>query len=91
MVQKESLDEMLQIQPVSYDGNKYGLGWYLYGPPPNENLVIGHSGGQTGCTSQLMIVPRTGTVVAVLSNTSGTYRDIASFASNLIALSESKN
>jgi CubicO group peptidase (beta-lactamase class C family) len=89
LIQQESLDEMLQIQPVTYDGNKYGLGWYLYGPPPNENLVIGHSGGQTGCTSQLMIVPRSRTVVVVLSNTSGTYPEIAGFASSLIGFSES--
>ena len=90
LIKKESLDKMLKIQPVEYDGNKYGLGWFLYGPPPNENLVIGHSGGQTGCTSQLMIIPKTSTVVVVLSNTSGTYPDIATFASKLIGFSESK-
>jgi len=89
LIKKESLDTMLEVQPVAYDGNKYGLGWFLYGPPPYENLVIGHSGGQTGCTSQLMIVPKTKTVVAVLSNTSGTYPDIATFASKLIGYSES--
>lgn len=89
LVSQEHLDNMLEIQPVEYEGNKYGLGWYLYGPPPNEDLVIGHSGGQTGCTSQLMIVPKTKTVVVVLSNTSGNYPDIANFASNLISYSES--
>ena len=90
LISKESLDTMLQIQPVEYDGNKYGLGWYMYGPPPNENLVIGHSGGQTGCSSQLMIIPKSNTVVIVLSNTSGTYPDIVTFASNLIGFSESR-
>lgn len=90
LISQKSLDKMLEIQPVKYDGNKYGLGWYLYGPPPNENLVIGHGGGQTGCTSQLMIVPRSKTVVVVLSNTSGNYPDIATFASNLIGYSERK-
>ena len=89
LIKMSTLDTMLQIQPVEYDGNKYGLGWFLYGPPPNDNLVIGHSGGQTGCTSQLMIVPKTKTVVVVLSNTSGNYPDIATFSSNLIGLSES--
>lgn len=87
-IKKETLDIMIQTEPVEYDGNKYGLGWYLYGPAPNENLVIGHSGGQTGCTSQLMIVPKTKTVVVVLSNTSGNYPDIATFASKLIGYSE---
>jgi CubicO group peptidase (beta-lactamase class C family) len=89
LITQKSLESMLDIQPVTYDGNKYGLGWFLYGPPTHENLVIGHSGGQTGCTSQLMIVPRSKTVVVVLSNTSGTYPDIATFASNLISWSES--
>lgn len=88
LISKESLADMLKTQPVAYDGNKYGLGWFLYGPPPNENLVFGHGGGQTGCTSQLMIVPQTQTVVVVLSNTSGKYPDIATFASNLIGYSE---
>ncbi|NER11448.1 CubicO group peptidase, beta-lactamase class C family [Muriicola jejuensis] len=88
LISQESLEAMLEIQPVEYKGNKYGLGWYLYGPPPNENLVIGHSGGQTGCTSQLMIIPKSETVVVVLSNTSGTYPDIATFASKLIGFSE---
>lgn len=84
----ESLDKMIQAEPLEYDGNKYGLGWFLYGPPPHENLVIGHSGGQTGCSSQLMIIPKTKTVVVVLSNTSGNYPDIATFASNLIGYAE---
>jgi CubicO group peptidase (beta-lactamase class C family) len=90
LINKESLDTMLKKQPVEYDGNKYGLGWFLYGPPPNENIVIGHSGGQTGCTSQLMMVPQTKTVAVVLSNTSGNYPDIATFAINLISHSESE-
>jgi CubicO group peptidase (beta-lactamase class C family) len=88
-VKRESLDEMLKFQPVEYDGNKYGLGWFLYGQPPNENLVIGHSGGQTGCTSQLMIIPKSNTVVVALSNTSGTYRDVVTFVSKLIRYAES--
>ncbi|MCI4647968.1 serine hydrolase domain-containing protein [Phaeodactylibacter sp.] len=90
LIAQKSLDQMLEVQPVEYDGNKYGLGWFLYGPPPNENLVIGHSGGQTGCTSQLMIIPKSQTVIVVLSNTSGNYPDIATFAIDLTAYSEKK-
>lgn len=89
-IKKETLDIMIKAEPVEYDGNKYGLGWYLYGPAPNENLVIGHSGGQTGCTSQLMIIPKTKTVVVVQSNTSGNYPNIANFASDLIGYSEKR-
>ncbi|MBR9922804.1 MAG: beta-lactamase family protein [Bacteroidetes bacterium] len=87
-IREQTLDQMIQTESVEYDGNKYGLGWFLYGPPPYENLVIGHSGGQTGCTSQLMIVPKTKTVIVVLSNTSGNYPDIAGFAVDLTAYSE---
>ncbi|WP_088341919.1 serine hydrolase domain-containing protein [Robiginitalea sediminis] len=88
LLKPETLELMIRPQPVAYEGNKYGLGWYLYGPPPNEHLVIGHSGGQTGCTSQLMLVPKTKTAVVVLSNTSGNYPEIAGFASQLIGFSE---
>jgi len=90
-IKSETLDTMALAEQVEYDGNKYGLGWFLYGPAPYENLVIGHSGGQTGCTSQLMIVPKTKTVLVVLSNTSGNYQDIATFAINLLAYSEKEN
>lgn len=88
LIPLEVLEKMTQPQPVEYDGNKYSLGWFLYGPEPIENVVIGHSGGQTGCTSQLMIVPKSKTVVVVLSNTSGNYPQIATYASNLISFSE---
>ncbi len=84
----ETFRMMLESQPVEFKGNKYGLGWYFYGPAPNENVVIGHEGGQIGCTGQLMIIPKTKTVVVVLSNTSGTYRDIATFAGSLVRISE---
>ncbi len=89
-ISQETLEIMIEPEPVEYDGNKYSLGWFLYGPEPYENLVIGHSGGQTGCTSQLMIVPKSKTVLVVLSNTSGNYPDVATFAINLTAYSEKK-
>lgn len=88
LISEASLNTMIQAEDLEYDGNKYALGWSLYGPPPYENLVIGHSGGQTGCTSQIMIVPKSKTVIVVLSNTSGTYPDIANFASQLLTFSE---
>lgn len=87
-IKPETLEMMLQTDSLDYNGNKYGLGWFLYGPAPHEGLVIGHSGGQSGCTSQLMIIPKSKTVIVVLSNTSGNYPDIANFAVNLTAYSE---
>ena len=91
LIKQESLDAMRESQPVTYDGNKYGLGWFLYAQAPNEGLVIGHSGGQTGCTSQLLIVPKSKTVAVVLSNTSRNYPEIVGFASKLIQRSEAEN
>ncbi len=89
-IKDSTLQIMCQQQDVVYDGNEYGLGWFFYGTPPHQNVVIGHGGGQTGCTSQLMIIPKSKTVVVVLSNTSRTYPAIATFASKLIQLSESE-
>lgn len=88
LIQPATLDKMIEIQYPQKEGNPYGLGWFLYGPPPNQNLVIGHSGEQTGCASQLMIIPKSNTVVAVLSNTSGAWKDIVSFSAELIRISE---
>ncbi len=51
-------------------GNGYGFGWFLYGVNPARGLVYGHSGGQTGCSAQFMILPEANAVVAVLANTS---------------------
>ncbi len=90
LIARETLELMLESQPVDYDGNQYGLGWYFYGPEGGENLVIGHSGGQTGCTSQLFLIPKSETVIAVLSNTSRTYPDVATLASNLVRISEAE-
>lgn len=90
LIRQQTLESMLVSQPVEYEGNRYGLGWYFYGPAGYENLVIGHSGGQTGCTSQLMLIPKSQTVVVVLSNTARTYPDVATLASNLIRISEQK-
>lgn len=88
LIKESTFKLMLESQPVIYDGSTYGLGWFFYGLKPNENIVIGHEGGQSGCTSQLFIIPKSKTVVVVLSNTSGTYRDIVTFASKLIRHSE---
>ncbi|TCK69404.1 CubicO group peptidase (beta-lactamase class C family) [Winogradskyella wandonensis] len=88
LISESTFKLMLESQPVTYDGSLYGFGWFFYGPKPNENIVIGHEGGQSGCTSQLFIIPKSKTVVVVLSNTSGTYRDVVTFASKLISHSE---
>jgi hypothetical protein len=81
---------MIESQFEEKEGNPYGLGWFLYGPPPHQHLVIGHSGEQTGCAAQLMIIPKSKTVVAVLANTSGTWKEVVTLASQLIQISETE-
>ncbi|MEO1517857.1 MAG: serine hydrolase domain-containing protein [Bacteroidota bacterium] len=85
-----SLQMMLQSQPVTYEGNQYGLGWRFYGPKGQELMVVGHDGGQTGCTSQLLMVPESKIIVVVLSNTSRTYKDIVAFAGNLARMAKAE-
>lgn len=85
------LDSMMVTQFEQKEGNPYGLGWFFYAPKPFENGVIGHSGEQTGCASQLMIIPKSKTVVVVLANTSGTWKDVVTFSSQLIGISEERN
>ena len=71
LVKKETLDMMITDPKIRKRGNGYGMGWFLYGVHPEYGLAIGHSGGQSGCNSQLFIWPEKGTVAVVLSNTSG--------------------
>ena len=53
LINEESFAEMMKIQGVQKKGNPYGFGWFLYGPTPNENVIVGHTGAQTGCSSVL--------------------------------------
>ncbi|MEM7515095.1 MAG: serine hydrolase domain-containing protein [Bacteroidota bacterium] len=82
------IEEMTTNQQAKKEGNPYGLGWFLYAPAPNENLVIGHSGEQTGVSAQLMILPKSKTVVVVLANTSGAWKEVVGLSSKLIQISE---
>jgi len=79
-IKNETLN--LMRQDHSKNGKTfYGLGWYLYSPAPN---IIGHSGGQTGCSSQLLVLPEKGVVSVVLANTSRT--EVTGFAVDLLKI-----
>jgi len=69
-VKKETLDFMREHHSLEKENNGYGFGWFLYGAKPNEGEIIGHSGAQMGCSSQLLIVPEKGIVTVILANTS---------------------
>ncbi|MEM6767906.1 MAG: serine hydrolase domain-containing protein, partial [Bacteroidota bacterium] len=89
-ISDSTLQQMITNHYGKKEGNPYALGWYLYAPAPNENLVIGHSGEQTGVSAQLMIIPKSNTVVVVLANTSGAWKDVVTLSSQLIQISEAE-
>lgn len=72
LISEASYDLMTTISYEIEEGNPFGLGWQLYGSKESESTLIGHGGQQTGTNSQLFIVPKTETIIVVLSNTSGT-------------------
>jgi len=72
LLKKETLALMTENPNIRKEGNGYGMGWFLYGINPEYGFAFGHSGGQSGCTSQLFIWPEKGTVVIVLANGGGT-------------------
>ena len=87
LISETSLAEMVKIQSPRDDGNPYGLGWFLYGPHPHENLLIGHSGEQTGCSAQIFINRKRGSVVVTLTNTSRRWPEVMEFIARLHNLS----
>lgn len=88
LIQMNTFDQMIEKGEILGEGNPYGFGFFMYAPKPNESLVVGHSGEQTGCSAQLMLIPKSKTVVVVLSNTSGNWKEVVQFSSQLIRISE---
>ena len=86
-IKKESLDLMRKRHSINTE-TRYGLGWFLYSPEPNEGKIIGHSGGQTGCSSQMSIYPEKQIVSVVLANTSRT--EVIGFTVELLKIATSQ-
>lgn len=70
LLKKVSLETMWSKQRLK-DGKEssYGLGWNVQNP--QNGLIVGHSGGQQGCSAMLLMNTRTGNVVAVMANMDG--------------------
>lgn len=78
---KESTFAMMMEEPgLAYDGNPYGMGWFLYGKNPDLGQVYGHTGEQTGCASLLLIMPEADAVLVVMSNTAHSLEHVFGFA-----------
>jgi len=77
LISQTSFDMMIADPQIRAKeaGNGYGMGCYLYGQNDKKGFVFGHSGGQTGCSSQLMILPDAKLVTVALSNTANTWEE----------------
>ena len=91
LISGESLQMMLSKSGVEKPGNPYGMGWFMYGGEENPQGCFGHSGEQTGTSAQLMIIPSRATVVAVMGNTSGSWKEAFKLAIDLFYLSKEVN
>ncbi len=83
LIKPETLALMLQNNGLKKDENPYGMGWFMYGSKPNPEVVFGHSGGQTGASSQLLIIPSQQKVIVVLCNTSDVWEHVIGTAAEL--------
>lgn len=88
LISEKTFQMMLQKSAVEKAGNPYGLGWFMYGGKENPSGCIGHSGEQSGVSAQLMILPRDKMVVAVMSNTSGSWKKAIQLSVQLIQLAK---
>ncbi len=90
LIQPETLKIMSKNSGLKKEGSGYGLGFYLYGKNANYGDVIGHTGGQTGCSSFLFLLPEVKTTIIVLSNTSGALQEVSNIAVKLFDISQSE-
>ncbi|WP_175416227.1 serine hydrolase domain-containing protein [Aggregatimonas sangjinii] len=90
LIKESTLATMREHHSLEKEANGYGFGWFLYNPKPNEGAIIGHSGEQTGASTQLVIVPSTKTIVVILSNTSGAFKDVTPATFKLMTLAKEK-
>lgn len=76
LISAETFEMMITDSGKKKQGNPYGMGWFLYGEHPEYGRLIGHSGSQSGTSTQLMILLDQGIVAATLSNTSGVWGEV---------------
>ncbi|NER17678.1 serine hydrolase domain-containing protein [Spongiivirga citrea] len=86
LVSENSLEMMSKNYGLEKKGSGYGLGWYLYGENPKLGNVIGHTGGQYGCSAFLMIAPEKKSAVVAVSNTSGAMQEVSNITVSLLGL-----
>lgn len=90
LVSEETFKLMGEHHSLEKVNNGYGFGFYLYGGEKNESSIIGHNGAQRGTSTQLFVIPKLKTVIAVVSNTSGAIREVSTVSGKLINISQQK-
>lgn len=80
LINENTFTMMMEEPGLAYEGNPYGMGWFLYGKNPELGQVYGHTGGQTGCSAVLLIMPEKNAVIVVMSNTSHTMNHVFGIA-----------
>ena len=84
LIEESTLQQMTQNNGLKKEGNPQGFGWFLYGGKENTEGVIGHSGGQTGSSTQILIIPSTKRVVVTLANTSRVWPEVFGVCANVL-------
>jgi CubicO group peptidase (beta-lactamase class C family) len=69
LVDHETLQQMWKGLSTQKDRSSYGLGWGI--SKPGEYQVVGHSGGQAGTSTILLLVPEKHLAVAAMANVEG--------------------
>lgn len=90
-IQQATFKRMIDYRRLDNDNSRYGLGFRLYGGRLNKSEIIGHSGSQTGATTQLFVIPSLKIVIVIVANTSGSATEVATVARKLIDISQQKN
>lgn len=90
LIKEETLKMMFEDNGLKKEGNPIGLGLYMYGGQPNPEEVLGHSGEQTGVSSQLFIIPSQQKVIIVLCNTSGVWGETVGTAVKILRAHKKK-
>lgn len=87
LITSNTFDLMIMDSGKKKTGNPYGLGWFLYGKKDGPNgRIIGHSGSQSGTSTQFMIYLDYNLVVATLSNTNGAWNQVYNLNGKLAEL-----
>ncbi len=84
LINAESRKLMTTDSGMKKEGNPYGLGWFLYSDADKPSgRIIGHSGSQSGTSTQLFVFLDKKAAIAVISNTSGAWNNVFSLTDKL--------